>query len=211
MFFFCLVCIGDNLPTGWECINLHQLCYFRGQELQGASSPFDFCAIEPTSESYVSRVLPSFDTINKYQSDQGKEQEISKLKEENASLKEENEILRKSLKVLLNNKLEKQEKEKCCEKDIAELKALFQTLQTIVHANAEDTKMLKKKIVEGGEEYKKLYMEKYKLEKRFDRVISSFRKQGQSQHNATCPDEEINFDLSTLPSLPQVSLLFSRK
>lgn len=203
-----MVCIGDDLPR--EGINLYQICYFRGKELQGVSSLFDFCDFEiPMSESFVSRVLPSFESI-KYQGDQGKDHEITRLKEQNARLKEENEILIKSLKVLLNDKLEKQEKGKCCEKRIAELKDLFQTLQTTVHANDTDIKMLKKKIVQGGEEYKKLYMEKYKLEKRFDRVLSAFVNQGQSQHDSNCPDEEITFDISTLPSLPQIPSLLSK-
>lgn len=199
------VFLGDDLPR--ECINLYQICYFRGQELQGASSPFDFCDFEiPMSESFVSKMLPSFESINRCQNDQ----EITRLKEQNASLKEENEILRKSLKVLLNDKLEKQEKGKCCEKQIAELKSLFQTLQTTVQANDADIKMLKKKIVEGGEEYKKLYMEKYKLEKRFDRVVSTIKKQGQSQHDSNCPDDKVTFDISNLPSLPELTSLLSK-
>ncbi|XP_066140461.1 calcium-binding and coiled-coil domain-containing protein 2-like isoform X2 [Euwallacea fornicatus] len=182
--------------------NLYQVCYISNQELKGASSPFDF-SIEyqllTSSEIFSSQVLTSCDSTAMCQVILEKDIEITKLKEMNASLTEENNVLKKSLKVLVDEKMES--RFQSYDKNITKLRDLVEGIEHIVLKHNKDIKMLKNKVMEGGEEYKKLYLEKLKIEKKYEKLKDAHC----SDTSWMCEDREfidVNKDLGELQPLP---------
>ncbi|XP_066246177.1 tax1-binding protein 1 homolog [Euwallacea similis] len=192
--------LGYLLPR--DTSNLYQVCYISNQELKGASSPFDFSVeYQPltTSEILSSQVLISCDSTAMCQVILEKDIEITKLKEMIASLTEENNILKKSLKVFLDEKMESSFKN--YDQDITKLKGSVEGIEHIVLRHNKDIKMLKNKVVEGEEEYKKLYFEKLKIEKKYEKLKDTYCSDKGWVHE----EEEfidVNKDLGELQPLP---------
>nr|CAI5834216.1 unnamed protein product [Callosobruchus analis] len=142
---------------------IYQICYITADnEIQGASSSFQFTGEKrkstpqpttPPNESHAA--LPQFNLqINR-------EDEIKQLKEENSMLKE-------SLKLIIAG----QNSQKTFSDELKDLRNSVDNLRIVVDGHKSEIDSLKSKIREGGEEYKKLYLEKIKLEKKLDKVKS---------------------------------------
>lgn len=166
--------------------DLYQICYISGEnELKAATSTFQFVA----NVNNVSTVKPK---ERKFIIGSGTASEP--LPDPVQKLKEENEILRESLKAVLAQK----DAEKSNSKDVQELKTVVNDLKDTVQHLQKDVNMLKKKIVEGGEEYRKLYMEKLHVEKKYDKL-----KQQQKKSEKVISKDMINsFDINELKSIP---------
>jgi len=143
----------NTLPK--NSIEVYQFCYInRDNELHGASTPFQFFSgVNLMSVSGMSVSIPtnSMDYIKKSQTflESQKDQEICRLNEENA-------MLRDTLKAMLyQNKVAST---KNYDKEIGELKELTEGLNVMLVQHQKDIDMLKSKIIEGGEEYKKNFI-----------------------------------------------------
>ncbi|CAG9863204.1 unnamed protein product [Phyllotreta striolata] len=172
----------DNLEQ------MYQICYLTGEnELLGASSPFQFTAEKPTvahvsEESVYQSLSKSKLLINHPDND-----EIKKLRDENA-------VLKQALKMVISMK----EASTCKNYDaeIAELHKSLDAVQLQVNLQQKELNMLRGKIIESGEEYKKLFIEKYKVEKKYEQLLN---KKGNSAKPLNTTND---FDLSILESLP---------
>lgn len=115
-------------------------------------------------------------------------------------LREENYVLRAAIKALTS---EKKEQGKNYDSDIAELREITDSLKIAVTQQQQEMNVLKMKIKECGEEYKKLYLDKMKLERRLskeksDRVAKEVS-QPVTRINA---DQYLDFNLPSIPPFP---------
>lgn len=171
--------------------DLYQICYISGEnELKAATSTFQFVAnvnIVSVAKPKIERkfVIGGPSTIHESSN------EINKLKEEN-------ELLRESLKAILVKK----DAEKPNDKQIAILTETVNDLKNLVSGLQKDVNMLKHKIVEGGEEYKKLYLEKASVEKKFDKL----KQQVKRGERVISKDMINSFDINELKSIPPFPL-----
>lgn len=174
---------------------VYQICYISSEsELHGASTPFQFYSEEmlvasscpSTSKSLSENISKSHIFL------EHKDQEIARLKEENILLKE-------SLKALLLSRNNGSVKN--YDEDIQELKELTQALKSMLQEHEKELDMLKSKITEGGEEYKKLYLEKIKIERKYDR-LKNRRSERDSFQEEVKPINNDNFDIGDLTSIP---------
>lgn len=128
------------------------------------------------------------------------------------SLREENLVLKAAIKALTAQRNDAGEGGggKNYDKDIEELKEITDKLKIAMSQQEQDMKVLKTKIKECGEEYKKLYLEKLKLEKKLQK--ERVEKSKDFTFNKEAMNKEINcfgsnsgenhFDISNLPSMP---------
>lgn len=172
--------------------DLYQICYISGTDLCGASTPFQFCAEDNSmSASTGFTFLSSIDSMTKSQLITEKDQEINRLKEENAILKE-------SLKTVLSHK--SQSSSRYYDEDIKILKDLVEGVQSMLSVHDRDIKMLKDKIKEGGEEYVKLYIEKFRVQKKYEKLKTKCTKTSLEEDNQ--PIDNFTLDLGDLKSIP---------
>lgn len=129
-------------------------------------------------------------------------------------LREENSVLKAAIKALTS---QKKDEIRSYDKDIADLRDITDSLKVAMKQQQQEMNVLKAKIKECGEEYKKLYLEKLKLERKLLRDKSektkeiAFKKDvfdnkdGGSLGSVTDKKPvvgENNFDISNLPSMP---------
>ncbi|KAJ8933833.1 hypothetical protein NQ314_013755 [Rhamnusium bicolor] len=166
---------------------IYQICYISGENvLQGASSPFQFTA-EVLTQNNMSSIAPTEELRDKTSASLGKEYELKKLREENA-------MLRESLRAVIAQKGVASCKN--YDADISELKQVMDNLKASLSVQQNDINMLKLKITEGGEEYKKLYLDKVKIEKKYDKLKTKM------EEAAKPVSEMVNFDIGDLKSIP---------
>ncbi|XP_060523252.1 tax1-binding protein 1 homolog [Cylas formicarius] len=162
-----------NLPK--SPLEIYQLCYIGAEnEVHGASSPFSFCGCGSASGLNTSQCVD--------RNDVDKDMEICRLREENA-------ILKQSLKAILGQ--EHGGHWKAHDSDIKELKRLVEEINSKVVKQQAEIDTLKGKIRESGEEYRKLYLEKAKVEKKYEKLkVKKVEKTVD------------NFDIGDLKSIP---------
>ncbi|XP_030754196.1 tax1-binding protein 1-like isoform X1 [Sitophilus oryzae] len=174
----------DVLPKNQ--LQLYQICYINGEnEVMGASTPFQFNA-EPSEVKQDSKPT-NFDVTDSKIST-NKDQELSLLKEENIMLKD-------TLKALISKRLIKN-----YDQEIAEVKELTESLKKMLLDHEKEIDSLKSKIRQGGEEFRKLYLEKVKVERKYEKLRNKTIKE---ERNKTIEsNDKLSFDLGDLPSLP---------
>ncbi|KAJ8949080.1 hypothetical protein NQ318_016984 [Aromia moschata] len=169
---------------------IYQFCYISGENvLHGASSPIQFSAhLSPitTQNTPTPYTEVSCDTLQFSEKD-----ELLKLKEENA-------MLRESLKAVIAQKAGTNSKN--YDGDIKELKTITESLQSSLKIQQREINLLKTKIIESGEEYKKLYIEKSKIEKKFERLKNKIGDDVKLDNLPTT--NMVNFDIGDLKSIP---------
>ncbi|VEN50954.1 unnamed protein product [Callosobruchus maculatus] len=162
-------------------VEIYQICYITAEnEIQGASSSFQFTAEKQKSTpQQTTASSESHSSVPHFNLQINHEDEIKQLKEENSMLKE-------SLKLIIAG----QNSQKTIADEMKELRNAVDNLKIVVDGHKSEIDSLKSKIREGGEEYKKLYLEKMKLEKKLDKVKS--RK----------ADSKDDIDIDGLKSIP---------
>ncbi|XP_018561829.1 calcium-binding and coiled-coil domain-containing protein 2 [Anoplophora glabripennis] len=171
------------LPKNSE---IYQICYISGENvLQGASSPFQFAAeVIPMTQSSMS-IVSGEDVCDRT---------ISDNQDELRKLKEENEMLRTSLKAVIFQKNGRGAKN--YDSEISDLRKITDSLKEALAQQQKEINMLKVKITNGGEEYRKLYLEKVKVEKKYDKLRNKMEDTGKTV------SEAVNFDIGDLKSIP---------
>lgn len=119
---------------------------------------------------------------------------MSDRQDELQKLREENVMLRASLKAIIASK--NGQSLKNYDSEIMELKKITDNLKEAQAHQQKEINMLKIKITNGGEEYKKLYLEKVKIEKKYDKLKNKMEDNGKND------PEILNFDIGDLKSIP---------
>lgn len=145
---------------------------------------------------------------SKCSSDKADQQNLQELE----NLREENTVLKAAIKALTAQKNDTAGGGggKNYDKDIEELREITDNLKTTMNQQQQELNNLKTKIRECGEEYKKLYLEKVKLEKKLQRERAEKTKDVVLNKEVVKKEEncfrvisgENNFDISNLPSMP---------
>ncbi|XP_050303423.1 uncharacterized protein LOC126741130 [Anthonomus grandis grandis] len=171
------------LPNNTQ--DLFHMCFLNGQELLGASTPFQFCE----EESVVDSAMSFINTSN------SRSVLIIEKDLEIQRLKEENNILKESLRSLLNKS-----EENGYDKELKEIKVLVEGLKLMLSDHDKDIAMLKDKIREGGELYKQLYFEKCKVQKKYEKLKNIYVIQESQSSNEALVD-----NLQSLPPFPSIT------
>ncbi|XP_023020108.1 uncharacterized protein [Leptinotarsa decemlineata] len=171
-------------------IEIYQICYLSSEnELHGASSSFQFSSEKsivvkseevPSASVFEEKIKSSPEVLH------SSETELKNLKEENA-------LLRSALKALTSKT---PEETKNYDKDIKQLYEITDRLNTALKLQDQEISTLKMKIKEAGEEYKKIYLEKYKMEKKYEQLKS--KKECEYLRTA----DLLTFDIDELKSIP---------
>lgn len=201
IFNYTLFLLEHILPK--NVTELYQICYISGEnELHGASSPFQFTMdvfkkntspYEIMMKSSMIESKTSSKMSAKVNEKRDKELEVLRDKELD-DLREENSLLKLAIKALSLQKNEGKD----YDNDISELRAVTESLKTAMTQQQQEMNVLKMKIKECGEEYKKLYLEKLKLEKK---VQKEKTEKTIKEKNRSYPLEN-GFDITNLPSIP---------
>lgn len=109
-------------------------------------------------------------------------------------LREENEMLRACLKAMMA--LKSGQSLKNYDSEIVELRKITDNLKESLNHQQKEINSLKIKITDGGEEYKKLYLEKVRIEKKYDKLKNKM------DDNGKRIPEIFNFDIGDLKSIP---------
>ncbi|KAG5885492.1 hypothetical protein JTB14_013510 [Gonioctena quinquepunctata] len=167
-------------------IEIYQICYLSGEnELHGASSSFQFSSGKSPKGKVPALVLDN-KKITK---------EVSGANDiEIKTLKEENAFLRDTVKTLIAQI--NPEPIKNYDEDIRQLQKITDTLKLDLVSQQQEIDSLKSKIIEAGEEYKKIYLEKYKIEKKYEQLKS--KKESDSKRTV----DLLTFDIDELKSIP---------
>lgn len=167
-------------------------------ELYGASTPFQFTVTEtkrtPSHFEFMmkSSMMESRSSKSSEKSDPKFEKELDELREENSVLKS----AIKALTVAQNNDTAATN----YDKDIAELREITDSLKIGLTQQQQEINVLKMKIKECGEEYKKLYLEKMKLEKKLHSKEKAEKTVKELVVRKVVNGED--FDITSLPSMP---------
>lgn len=154
--------------------------------MYGASSPFQFAAeVSPIMTQSSLSVTSGEDVCNRT---------VLESQDDLHKLKEENEMLRASLKAVIAQN--KGQGSKNYDSDISDLRKITDSLKEALAQQQREINMLKVKITEGGEEYRKLYLEKVKIEKKYDKLRNKMEDSGKTV------SEAVNFDIGDLKSIP---------
>uniref|UniRef100_A0A6P7G2S6 Calcium-binding and coiled-coil domain-containing protein 2-like n=1 Tax=Diabrotica virgifera virgifera TaxID=50390 RepID=A0A6P7G2S6_DIAVI len=181
---------------------IYQICYLSGEnELHGASSPFQLSSEKPKPIEISTSVFTVEDSL--YQS-LSKHKVISTVhcdhEDEIKKLKEENQILKEALKVALAHNESPQSTSKNYDKDIADLKQITGELKSCLEMQRQEFDVLKTKITDSKEEYKKLYLEKYKIHKKYEHLKTKLEREAKPNNF------RLEFDISDLDSMPPFPL-----
>nr|CAH7751172.1 unnamed protein product [Callosobruchus chinensis] len=172
-------------------VDIYQICYITAEnEIQGASSSFQFTPEKRRSTSPpppTTAIAPSETrtSLPQFNLQINRDDEIKQLKEENSMLKE-------SLKLIIAG----QNSQKMFADEMKDLRNTVENLKIVVDGNRTEIDSLKSKIRECGEEYKKLYLEKMKVEKKLDKIKS----------RKTDGKDDIDIDgLKSIPPFPYIN------
>lgn len=170
-----------------NCNEIYQICYISGENvLYGASSPFQFAAEVSPIMTQSSLSMASGEDVC--------DRTMFENQDDLRKLKEENEMLRASLKAMIAQK--NGQGSRNYDSDISDLRKITDSLKEALAQQQREINMLKVKITNGGEEYRKLYLEKVKVEKKYDKLKNKV------EDNGKIVSDAVNFDIGDLKSIP---------
>ncbi|CAG9812568.1 unnamed protein product [Phaedon cochleariae] len=180
-------------------VDIYQICYLSGEnELYGASSLFQFSSQKAAVTTTTSDAPPPPTLAHDV-----KPKPIPRINEDSEvikDLKEENLMLRTTLKFVVS---QKNEQTKNYDEDITELRQITDSLKASLDLQQKEINMLKTKIMEGGEEYKKLYIEKCKIEKKYEQLKSKKDEKSKTDlSDKLATVDLLDFNIDELRSMP---------
>lgn len=197
---------ADSLPR--DVNEFYQLCYISGENtVCGASIPFQFKSLgnnlvaSTDSDFFISLQMESSKTLMPTQSTSSLRTdfvttEISRVSNEPLkSLVEDNKQIKEELKIT-NTSL------RDCDSQISDLKSEIDSLKDMLRLTQNDVSHIKIRMDESNDEYKKLFAEKTRVEKKYDKLVRKCHAKAKKPLNSNDLSEDYLGELDPLPPFP---------
>lgn len=168
--------------------------------ISGASVPFQFTVTETESIDTVDSKVVLSDEISVVEIVNVEKPNINCDKNDSqctecTKLKKQNELLQTTIKNF-NHSLQKYDTQ------ILDLRNEIENLKTLLNVTQDDVSEFKLRLKMAGEEFKKLYLEKIHVEKKYDKLIKKCKARKGKQVNRSQPDYDFLDELEPFPVFP---------
>lgn len=193
----CLITIlAEYLPKHTH--EFYQFCYVNADNvINGASTPFQFSIAETTSTDTVDNIIS---TNNEFQcvQEEFKPNNECDIIDRNActectSLRKQNEMLQSTI-FNINTTMSKYDSQ------ISDLRKSIENIKSLLSITQDDVFDFKTRLKTAGEEFKKIYLEKARTVKKYEKLV---RKCQSKKNSDSSPSDFDNLDeFEPFPALP---------